>query len=809
MSGLGEARVWQFTRAGNIEPNAMTVTQRAGTFTAGTPDGTVLLTRRDEDGLHHYLVLPPRAQDFSQTFLPLAHAVAARADEVEDPSRLFDAKHLAVATVKVNAPFGRSTQAGADVSELSRLLATSLREGEWVAMVLRHPNDRERKWHQRWLEHHQGGATRTHHALEVNAAVVSLWAGADSLRSARGILQRTTAAMPGFDMQVQVRHIEKVTKGFGLLLPSATALVGGTWADSLPTVQHIPAAYMGIGFLAGLSMPGTAAGVLYLAGRIPSFAEKARRFIRHNLLVPPGRRFIPPARPRAEVVERDGKVIPKKDGGYPLPQNAFIVGPALTAGLVAPHAGADSGVASTQVRLAPAVMRNRIGPYIGLNDGQPVYLSAEDMYAGTVAFGLAGSGKSRLVQALFAWATLERVHPLNLPGYQGTRNSLVVFENKGEGADDTQSWARRYEDPKCLRVDLAGNAPEMVDLLAVPGNVEQRARSVVNALKYTFSDGSIMERSFRTLTQVLAAAFAVTPDLAAAGEVEQGRSPFYYANILLGGRGDEAGVRLAGAIRSEAVRVGAPESTDLGFAAASLAELYEGKTPSQRAQFTDAPRSKVGALLSAENYWSRPKRMTWDTILEHHVSVIINAGVTTAGEMMDDELSRNMQSMLMYTLYDAIKRRCSGWYEQHRAVTIFADELKLLAGSSADVITWIREQGRSYGVRAVFATQNPEQLTDEVRNSVMGFGTLLAFAQNNPLVIRRLIDDLNLAGQTWDGADVANLPPYEVIIRATAGRQRQLPFTAKVHNFWGDQDNFDRLQGYDLGDTTLPGGFFQ
>lgn len=122
MAGLDDARVWQFTRAGSIEPNAMTVTQRASAFTSATPDGTVLLTRRDEDGLHHYLVLPPGSRDLSQTFSPLAHSVAARAEEVEDPD-------LAVAAVNMNAPVGRSTQAGADVSELSMLLATTLSAG--------------------------------------------------------------------------------------------------------------------------------------------------------------------------------------------------------------------------------------------------------------------------------------------------------------------------------------------------------------------------------------------------------------------------------------------------------------------------------------------------------------------------------------------------------------------------------------------------------------------------------------------------------------------------------------------------------
>ncbi len=808
MAGLDDARVWQFTRAGSIEPNAMTVTQRASAFTSATPDGTVLLTRRDEDGLHHYLVLPPGSRDLSQTFSPLAHAVAARAEEVDEPELLFQAKHLAVAAVNMNAPVGRSTQAGADVSELSKLLATTLSEGEWVAMVLRRPLDRERKWHQRWLDHHLGSATRTHHSLERDAPVMSLWAGSSSARGAKGILQRTTAAMPGFDMNIQVRQVEKTKRGLAMLGSSFAVLIAGCWLGTIPAIVDNTALYTAVGIFAGLSMPGMAAGALYLGGRVPSAAERARRFIRHNLIVPPSRRVLAPSKPRKESTDKEGRVTNGKDGGYPFPRNAFAVGPALTAGLIAPHAGADSGIASTAVRVAPAAMRTRIGPYIGLNDGQPVYQSADDMYAGTMAFGLAGSGKSRLVQALFAWMTLERVLPLNKPGYPGTQSSLVVFENKGEGANDTESWAQRYDDRRSLRVDLAGVSPFMVDILNVPGTAEQRARTAVNAIKYSFSDGSIMERSFRTLSQVMAAGFAVTPELAAAGEAEAGRSAFYYANILLGGRGDEAGVKLAGAIRSEAVRTNAPESTDLGWAAASLAELYEGKTPSQRAQFTDAPRSKVGSLLSAESYWSRPKRITWDTILQQHVSIIINAGVTSTGEQMDDELSRQMQSMLMYTLYDAIKRNCSGWYEQHRAVTIFADELKLLAGSSSDVIEWIREQGRSFGVRAVFATQNPEQLSDAVRNSVLGFGTVYAFAQNNPDVIRRLLADLNIATDDWTGADIANLPPFEVIVRATVGRQRQLPFTAKVHNFWGDQAGFALLQGYDFAAANLPGEFF-
>lgn len=51
-------RVWRLIRAGQVDPNPTTVVQRAGTSAASAPDGTVLVTRRDRDGLAHYLIAP-------------------------------------------------------------------------------------------------------------------------------------------------------------------------------------------------------------------------------------------------------------------------------------------------------------------------------------------------------------------------------------------------------------------------------------------------------------------------------------------------------------------------------------------------------------------------------------------------------------------------------------------------------------------------------------------------------------------------------------------------------------------------------
>jgi hypothetical protein len=298
--------------------------------------------------------------------------------------------------------------------------------------------------------------------------------------------------------------------------------------------------------------------------------------------------------------------------------------------------------------------------------------------------------------------------------------------------------------------------------------------------------------------QVFCAAFAVTPEVARAADVSETGSPFYYANILLGGRGDPVGIALAGAIKSEVARndMVMGSGTDLGNAAEKLQALYQGKTPAQRAQLTDAPRNKVSAILAAESWWARPKKITWDAILQNHMAVIMNTGITQSGDQEDDQLVSQVSAMMMYTLYEAIKRSCSGWYEEGRGVSIYADELKLLAGSSATVITWLRDQGRGYGVRPVFATQYPEQLSEEVRNSVMGFGTLLAFAQNNPKVVNTLVADLILSGDSWEGSDVANLPAFETIVRATVNRQRQTPFTVKIRDFWGDREQYSQANDY-------------
>jgi len=1317
-------RVWRLSRTGTIEPNATTTNQRAATFAASAPDGTVLLTRRDDDGLSHWLIAPD-AIGVQQSALHLAQTVAARAEElVDDVPELFDSKQIAVARYETGSIIGRDTQVGSDLSEIAGRLASALRSGEWVAAVLRHPNKREVRWYQKWLQNQIGGGNLPqHHSMQQTAVVMSIWSGADSAAEAKALLRQVTAAMPGFDVQITPHAVSKTIGGFATIAGGLAAFAAGVWTLNTKLFYASDNVELLAGFAAGLGLPVAAGGVLFLLGRVPSYAEKVKRLARYNLLLEPASRLLPPARPKREHQTKDGVTVPGTNGQYPLDAGSFMAGAQLAVGIVAPHAGAASGNSSTQMRVAPSAMRERIGPLVGDNDGRPVYLSAADAWSGTILFGQAGSGKllamdvripvpvsarfplgwalnseleigdlvfgldgeltsvvrfspvevgdnyeiefvdgqriiadarhgwnvsttrsrefnspkrgreakhicsgraaivknlrdsasaaasgtgvtaadvstitgltrsrvwalaremgmetfdveipesrvftvpekedrfvpveaavamsrhrggsrltvtteglerlrsldgpdvsvhqvatalegtvpnpalvatvaatlyrlgvrktttttlkehlslsrtvqaypaaefltgiadaielrrfrpetatvttgemaermnattmsrrefavpvvgitgpdveleidpyvlgawlgdgstnsggvtgidpgitdeieaagfkmshsangnshhifdliqvlravgvaeakhipasylrasasqrlallqglmdtdgtvdkkgaceltlsdatlahdalelirslgirvaikesaasytftdesgaqsrhsgknrfrmnfttdvqvfrlarkvvrlpktirstqrwnyivgirrapsspvrcitvadkraqflvegfipthnSRLVQSLFAHSGLERSAPSGRPGFTGSQNSLIAFESKGEGADAYVEWSKIVDD-QALRIDFAGPGSIQLDILSIPGTADVRARAVVNAMKYAFSDGSIQERSFDTLTQVLTAGFAVTPDVAAVAELPVGMSPFFYANILLGGRGDAMGVALAGAIRSEVARLQLGEETDLGYAGAQLQALYSGKTPSQRSTFTDAPRSKVSALLAAESWWGRPNKISWDRLLTEHRSVIINTGVTPDGFEADDTLVAQFSAMMMHTLYSAIKRCCSEWRETGRSVSLYADELKLLAGNTSTVITWLKDQGRSYGVRTVFATQYPEQLVPEVRNAVMGYGTLLAFSQSNPEVVKGLVADLSLSGDLWTGADVANLPAFETIVRASVGQQRQAPFTLSIRDFWTNRANFAAEQGY-------------
>ena len=445
-------------------------------------------------------------------------------------------------------------------------------------------------------------------------------------------------------------------------------------------------------------------------------------------------------------------------------------------------------------------------------DPQPMRCIVVDHPSGMyLTGGFVPTHNSQLVRSLFAWNAMERVAPSGRPGFPGKANTIVAFESKGDGAGHYLEWAKVIGD-RILLVDVAEPTSPAIDLFAVPGTVADRASFFANAMVYAFDPGSIQDRSFATLVQVFTAALAITPDVAAMVQgVKPDGSPMYFAHLLLAGQGDDVGAALAGAVMSEAVRLeGAGKTNEsLSLARAALMPLFAGKSESARRTFLEAPSNKVSQLLALDHWWGAGRqKTTWAQVLTEHRSVVVNTGATMSGRIIDDRLSGQMASLLMFGLRDAIMRNCNRWAEAGRSVSIFADELSLLAGSSPEVIIWLRNQGRTYGVRPVLATQYPDQLSDQVRLAVTGFSTIIAFAQDNVRVADDLARDFAADGTPWTAADVVNLSPFSTIVRSTVSQQRQSAFTMGVANWEADRAGFVAVQRAAAGVTGAAGGGF-
>ena len=411
-SGGSGLRTWRMQRVESIDANPRTFEQRSAAFAAAVPDGgtvTLLVSRTERDGVVSQLSAPLRFGDSGA--LALAQAVGAKAVLVnpllDSAARRPEDEDVLVQTGDgillpragvvgwcerdPDAPVAHSVQAGANPAEVARLLAVSLRPGQWVAVVLRTPSNSERKAWRRWLVHRLGTGNPVHHSLAAKPLVASILAGGDDKAGVASLLDQVVASLPGFDLGTQVRvgalpwvrlgHRPRLTTAGAVALfvaaPILMALtptlrqgiaqlldLGGTAVPS-PVAEAlitVPVALPLLVLLVALAFATVV--MLRLKGHGPSWPVVAARSL--------GGVFPRPRRVAGRVRSPHAERAPDHDGNggqaafegdYPLHPAAFLVGPAVVAALVAPQGGALSGGAETRDRGVPPVLlvRHRTG----------------------------------------------------------------------------------------------------------------------------------------------------------------------------------------------------------------------------------------------------------------------------------------------------------------------------------------------------------------------------------------------------------------------------------------------------------------
>src|SRR5690606_27687446 len=96
--------------------------------------------------------------------------------------------------------------------------------------------------------------------------------------------------------------------------------------------------------------------------------------------------------------------------------------------------------------------------------------------------------------------------------------------------------------------------------------------------------------------------------------------------------------------------------------------------------------------------------------------------------------------------------------------------------------------GRSFGVRLVLATQEPNTRQPDVLKTFIGFGMLSYFAQDEPSTLTLIVGDLSAGGGEWEASDVANLANFQCIARVRAGSGRLEPCIVTTLNFRAIRD---------------------
>jgi hypothetical protein len=803
--------VFRLTRTSPTPPELDAILSRAGSFASAVATVTdkhervTLLTARTDRETVSYIITPGQGNN-SHVVTNLSSALGAKAVSVDDPNEIATVLDSACASFLVARPNRRAsfaTQSGGNPNEVAVLLSQLLQPGMWVAITLRKPSGKEQERVRKWVDHRREANSPSHYSNQTNLLVATFYAGAATQSDVAALLTQIVSAIPGFD--IETRPFTSASR-----VPLWSAPLVGIVLGAIVDVKFH---HSTIAWLAGAGVAVIAAVVSFIPPPGAGLNRELRATRPHGILPIPERRSVPPRGPvKLDRTNDKGQVRHiDRAGDYPLAPASFLINAPMAVGVVSPHSGSRSVTADTEYRSVPSELLDNVGPIVGYADAPgpegtavPVHIDAREMFGGVGALGLPGTGKTTLLHQLWAWHVLERVEPSGRPGYPGESDALIAFESKGDGTRIYERWSDVYGD-KIFVVEVADPSTPAILVFNPDAPPREQARLFVSAMKYAWDESAIQALATETLNAVFTASITImdcAPDVAAATQsITDGEVTFMsIAHLLLGGGGsyDDA-KQIAANLTSvgQECPEGDPRKPFLATAVAALATIFGPDTT--LAKWRDAvssSRNKVDLLMGVPHWWANSRQHgSWKDILTLNRAIVINSGVSRSGDMLDDDAGTAIAAMTAYALMTAIKQNCSGWEEQERYVSIFADEISVLAKSSSEVIQWFREQGRAYGVRPFIAAQWPDQLPPKVRAAFMSFATLFWFQQSDHEVIADGVGRLSVNGGEWNPSDIANLAKYQAIVHATADGKLRMATTVHMA-YWTDAEAFARDQGY-------------
>lgn len=448
--------------------------------------------------------------------------------------------------------------------------------------------------------------------------------------------------------------------------------------------------------------------------------------------------------------------------------------------------------------------------------GQSAGLMPDQLHSGVAIVGQAGTGKTVLMHGVIEWLMSHRTDSQNMDW--SAQSVIIDFEMKDEsGVTCLDRYAKKHQlrTPRHT-IRLTDPSSYQIDLLDYWSGLPAKkcASQTAGRLQAAFDAGDIQGRSVEVLAAALTCGIfcyryesqhpsalltvARSWDMRFPGArfLSSCTSPMEWAWVCLGG--GSAGLNGA---RAVALSIAGCQDTCTGFLSQDAYDAQEAATQlygvveasgrfknsdAQVMQLTIAARNKVTQLLECPWLWD-PQRacVRWESLVrtpgDYRLVCAPSEEVSLPSYM-----EHVCGALLVQSLWATIRSTCRGWQDHHRYVCVACDEMSMLAGSDPSVLVALREQGRSFGVILLMATQYPDQLPSVLKGSFLGYGTVCAYSTNDAPTARLVAERLSDTGDGSDGwsmQTIENLPRWTMAVRTRTAYQAQPAFLIHVRNF--------------------------